>query len=83
MNEKIERELKESEYRIDDAGDGIFLVIFYQPTEAEEKKIVDVAELFFQDVQWCPEPELHISSDRVEPTAVLNCFYPIERGISR
>jgi hypothetical protein len=80
VNEKIENYLRQDQYRIEDGGDGIFVVLNYEPTKAEQSKIVDTAKLFYGDVQWCPDPESH-EDENIEDDvvyAVLNCFYPVQ-----
>jgi hypothetical protein len=72
MNEKIENELRKEHYRIEDGGDGIFLIMQYEPSLQEQRAIVKMANLFYDDVQFCPSPDTH-GEDAV---AVLNCFYP-------
>ncbi len=74
MNEKIERTLRKEQYRIEDGGDGILIVLQYQPSKNEEIEIYNIAKLFYYDVQWCLEPKPH-GDDAV---AVLNCFYPVK-----
>jgi hypothetical protein len=59
------------DYELQDAGDGVFLCLFYQPDENAEQYLVDFASEHFDEVAWCPEPETH--GENV--FAVLNCFY--------
>lgn len=76
MIEKIEKTFREGKYKIQDGGDGTFFCLEYEPSENEEKKIFKSAQMFFDDVQWCPDPDSHGK----QFYAVLNCFYPVERG---
>ena len=78
MIEKIESLLRGGQYWIEDGGDGIFICLNYLPSGEEQYELWKVACRFFDDVQWCPEPESHRSAG-VEAEAVLNCFYPVER----
>lgn len=58
------------DYELQDAGDGVFLCLFYQPDKTTENYLVDLALKHFEDVSWCPEPETHGENVFV----VLNCF---------
>ena len=80
MIEKIESQLRKGQYWIEDDGDGIFICLCYVPSETEQEEIWTTACYFFDDVQWCPEPEGHTSAGGVDAEAVLNCFYRVERG---
>lgn len=71
--------LRKRKYRKESAGEGVFFVLKYMPTKKEERELVREAKQKFEDVQWCPDPELH-GSDAV---AVLNCFYPRQRRKSK
>jgi len=53
------------------AGDGVF--ICFKNANNEVEKLANTARDFFNDVQFCPEPDLHGNYE-----AVLNCFYPIK-----
>ena len=81
MNEKIENELREGHYKIEDAGDGIFICLDYVPSKDEQKQLFKIASNFYDDVQWCPDPSSHfldiLESENAE--AVLNCFYPVRK----
>jgi hypothetical protein len=76
MNQKIEEVLRKNEYHIQDGGDGIFVCLKYEPSTIEEEWIEEEAKKFYDDVNWCPDPESHGE----EFYAVLNCFYPVQRG---
>ena len=73
MNEKIENDLREGHFKIDDGGDGIFICLDYVPSKNEQKQLFKIASDFYDDVQWCPDPSSH------DAEAVLNCFYPVSR----
>jgi hypothetical protein len=70
----LERLTSYHNIRIDDAGEGIF-ILFYNDPSWDEKEIVKLAKEIFSDVQWCPEPWTHASENEKEPEAVLNCFF--------
>ena len=80
MIEKIEKLLRDEQYWIEDGGDGIFICLRYVPDEATQKELWKTAQMFFDDVQWCPEPFLH-TKDGEEAEAILNCFYPVGREV--
>ena len=80
MIEKIEKLLEKRQYWIEDGGDGIFICLRYVPVAEEQKELWKTAQIFFDDVQWCPEPEGHMNAG-AEAAAVLNCFYPVEREV--
>ncbi len=75
MNEKIEKTLRSGMYWLEDAGDGVFVVMGYEPSREEQKQIYEAAICFYGDVQWCPDPSSHGEN----AAAVLNCFYPVHR----
>jgi len=58
------------DYELQDAGDGVFLCLFYQPDEYAEEYLINFVSEHFNEVAWCPEPETHGKN----VIAVLNCF---------
>ena len=74
MNEKIETLLEKGQYWIEDGGDGMFVCLKYIPTMESQIELWETAQRFYEDVQWCPEPESHVKNGE-EAAAVLNCFY--------
>ena len=58
-------------HRIEDAGDGVFIVFTEPVAQEAEKYYVDWARARYEDVQWCPDPDSHGD----DAFAVLNCFY--------
>jgi hypothetical protein len=81
MNEKIEECLRDEHYHIEDAGDGIFICLDYEPGKEEQRELIKTASKFYEDVQWCPDPSSHFLdiNESEEAVSVLNCFYPISR----
>lgn len=62
------------EFELQDAGDGVFLCLFYEPDESAEEYLFNFCSEHFEEVSWCPDPESH--GDKV--IAVLNCFYGVD-----
>lgn len=61
------------DFELQDAGDGVFLCLYYEPDENAEKYLVDFCSQHFEEVSFCPDPESH--GEKV--LAVLNCFYEV------
>jgi len=60
------------EFRIEEGGDGLFVVFQQQIDQMVEKKIVKHFKKYFEDVKWCPDSDRHGE----DALSVLNCFYP-------
>jgi hypothetical protein len=78
MNEAIENCLRKKQFRIEDAGDGMFFVLFYEPSPEEQSEIMKTAQKYYTDVQWCPDADSH-AKEAEDVFAVLNCFYPARK----